>query len=88
MSAQLARDLEAKFAQEDQILREQAERDSEIARIYAKKELRIMIDLGQIKKYQAQQSKLATKSERRKFYMSVLRSNAGWKALGRLLRII
>ncbi|GJY71246.1 hypothetical protein Tco_0474949 [Tanacetum coccineum] len=27
-------------------------------------------DLGQIKKYQAQQSKLATKSERRKFYMS------------------
>ncbi|GJU81826.1 hypothetical protein Tco_1284191 [Tanacetum coccineum] len=36
-------------------------------------------DLAQIKKYQAQQSKLATKSERRKFYMLVLRSNAGWK---------
>ncbi|GKA09660.1 hypothetical protein Tco_0688991 [Tanacetum coccineum] len=36
-------------------------------------------NLAQIKKYQAQQSKLATKAERRKFYMSVLRSNGGWK---------
>ncbi|GJX24703.1 putative ribonuclease H-like domain-containing protein [Tanacetum coccineum] len=120
MSAQLARELEAKFAQEDQIIREQAERDSEIARIHAERELEMMIaeldrsnemvakylseyeqaeaelshdekvelinelleyqrNLAQIKKYQAQQSKLATKAERRKFYMSVLRSNAGWK---------
>ncbi|GKD26075.1 hypothetical protein Tco_1232289, partial [Tanacetum coccineum] len=37
-------------------------------------------DLAQIKKYQAQQSKLASKTERRKFYTSVLRNNAGWKA--------
>ncbi|GKF86938.1 hypothetical protein Tco_0254765, partial [Tanacetum coccineum] len=36
-------------------------------------------DLAQIKKYQAQQSKLASKTERRKFYISVLKSNAGWK---------
>nr|GEU71139.1 ribonuclease H-like domain, reverse transcriptase, RNA-dependent DNA polymerase [Tanacetum cinerariifolium] len=36
--------------------------------------------LAQIKKYQAQQNKLATKTERRNFYMSILRSNAGWKA--------
>nr|GEZ69789.1 putative ribonuclease H-like domain-containing protein [Tanacetum cinerariifolium] len=43
MSAQLARDLEAKFTQEDQIIREQAGRDSEIARIHAKKELEMMI---------------------------------------------
>ncbi|GKB69434.1 hypothetical protein Tco_0930846 [Tanacetum coccineum] len=121
MSAQLARELEAKFAQEDQIIREQAERDSEIARIHAERELEMMIaeldrsnemvakylseyeqaeaelshdekvtlinelleyqrNLAQIKKYQAQQSKLATKAERRKFYMSVLRSNAEWKS--------
>nr|GEV77446.1 hypothetical protein [Tanacetum cinerariifolium] len=92
MSVQLARDLEAKFAQEDQIIREQAERDSEIARIYAKRELEMMIaeldrsnemvakHLAQIKKYQAQQKKPATKIERRNFYMSILRSNAGWKA--------
>nr|GFA10264.1 hypothetical protein [Tanacetum cinerariifolium] len=36
--------------------------------------------LAQIKKYQAQQNKPATKTERRNFYMSILRSNAGWKA--------
>nr|GEY41048.1 hypothetical protein [Tanacetum cinerariifolium] len=39
----LARDLEAKFAQEDQTIREQAERDSEIARIHAERELEMMI---------------------------------------------
>ncbi|GJW37877.1 hypothetical protein Tco_0060797 [Tanacetum coccineum] len=36
-------------------------------------------DLAQIKKYQAQQSKLASKTDKRKFYTSVLRSHAGWK---------
>ncbi|GJY64136.1 hypothetical protein Tco_0465596 [Tanacetum coccineum] len=35
--------------------------------------------LAQIKKYQAQQSKLASKTNKRKFYTSVLRSHAGWK---------
>nr|GEV19734.1 ribonuclease H-like domain-containing protein [Tanacetum cinerariifolium] len=39
----LARDLEAKFSQEDQIIREQAERDSEIARIHAERELEMII---------------------------------------------
>nr|GEY65997.1 hypothetical protein [Tanacetum cinerariifolium] len=43
MSVQLARDLEAKFAQEDQIIREQADRDSKIARIHAERELEMMI---------------------------------------------
>nr|GEW79329.1 hypothetical protein [Tanacetum cinerariifolium] len=42
MSAQLARDLEAKFAQKDQIIREQDERDSEIAMIHAERELEMM----------------------------------------------
>ncbi|GJY72594.1 hypothetical protein Tco_0476297 [Tanacetum coccineum] len=36
-------------------------------------------DFARIKKYQAQQHMLALKSERRKFYTSVLRSHAGWK---------
>nr|GEY54494.1 hypothetical protein [Tanacetum cinerariifolium] len=120
LSVQLARDLEAKFTQEDQIIREQAKKDSKIARIHAEKELEMMIveldrsnemvakylseyeqaeaglshdekvklinellmyqrHLAQIKKYQAQQNKLATKTERRNFYMSILRGNAGWK---------
>nr|GEX30109.1 putative ribonuclease H-like domain-containing protein [Tanacetum cinerariifolium] len=35
---------------------------------------------AQIKKYQAQQNKPATKTKRRNFYMLILRSNAGWKA--------
>nr|GEW36954.1 ribonuclease H-like domain-containing protein [Tanacetum cinerariifolium] len=39
ISIQLARELEAKFAQEDLIIREQAERDSVIARIHAEREL-------------------------------------------------
>ncbi|GJS25537.1 retrovirus-related pol polyprotein from transposon TNT 1-94 [Tanacetum coccineum] len=36
-------------------------------------------DFARIKKYQAQQQRLASKSERRKFYTSVLRSHVGWK---------
>ncbi|GJS94917.1 hypothetical protein Tco_0801885 [Tanacetum coccineum] len=36
-------------------------------------------DFARIKKYQAQQQRLASKFERRKFYTSVLRSHAGWK---------
>ncbi|GJV54166.1 hypothetical protein Tco_1449907 [Tanacetum coccineum] len=36
-------------------------------------------DFARIKKYQAQQQRLASKSERRKFYTSVLRNHAGWK---------
>ncbi|GJV67907.1 putative ribonuclease H-like domain-containing protein [Tanacetum coccineum] len=121
MSAQLAKELEEEFALEDQRIREQAERDSEIVRIHAQQELDMMIveldrsnemvakhlseyeqaeaelshnekvelinelhkyqkDLSQIKKYQDQQSKLTTKTKRRKFYTSVLRSSVGWKA--------
>ncbi|GJV01640.1 hypothetical protein Tco_1335209 [Tanacetum coccineum] len=36
-------------------------------------------NLAQVKKYQAQQQRLGSKIERRKFYMSVLKSHAGWK---------
>nr|GEV92047.1 hypothetical protein [Tanacetum cinerariifolium] len=34
---------------------------------------------AEILKYQAQQSKLSSKKEQRKFYMSVLKSHVGWK---------
>ncbi|GJV71446.1 putative ribonuclease H-like domain-containing protein [Tanacetum coccineum] len=37
-------------------------------------------NLAEIKKYQAQQSKPATKKEKRNYYMSILRSNDGWKS--------
>ncbi|GJY66718.1 hypothetical protein Tco_0468956 [Tanacetum coccineum] len=36
-------------------------------------------DFARIKKYQAQQQRLASKSKRRQFYTSVLKSHAGWK---------
>ncbi|GJY37572.1 hypothetical protein Tco_0423936 [Tanacetum coccineum] len=36
-------------------------------------------NLTEIKRYQAQQSKPATKTEKRNYYMSILKSNAGWK---------
>ncbi|GKB28263.1 hypothetical protein Tco_0867664, partial [Tanacetum coccineum] len=103
-----------------QSIREQIERDAEIARIHAEEDLRQMIneldrsnvminkhmaeyeeaendltieektelitelinyqkDFAKIKKYQAQQQRLASKSKRRKFYTSVLRSHDGWK---------
>nr|GEZ40328.1 hypothetical protein [Tanacetum cinerariifolium] len=42
-NVQLVRDLEAKFAQKDLIIREQAKRDPEIARIHAEKELKMII---------------------------------------------
>ncbi|GJU43382.1 hypothetical protein Tco_1200648 [Tanacetum coccineum] len=37
-------------------------------------------NMAQVKKYQEQQQKLGSKTEWRKFYSSVLRSHAGWKA--------
>nr|GEU72422.1 hypothetical protein [Tanacetum cinerariifolium] len=91
MSAQLARDLEAKFTQEDQIIKEQAKRDSEIAMIHAKRELEMMIaELDRsneivakyLSEYKQAEARLShdEKTERRDFYMSILRSNAGWKA--------
>nr|GEX39442.1 hypothetical protein [Tanacetum cinerariifolium] len=120
IDAQVARKMEEEFARENQRLSEQLTRDSEIARLHAKKELKIMIEgldrsnkaiakhlseyeqakadltvgekielirelvkyqdhRAKILKYQAQQSKALSKKEQREFYMSVLRSHAGWK---------
>nr|GEZ38628.1 hypothetical protein [Tanacetum cinerariifolium] len=112
--------MEEEIARENQRLSEQLARDSEIARLYAEEELKIMIEgldrsneviakhlseyeqakadlsVGEkielirelvkyqdhpakIFKYQAQQRKPLSKKEQREFYMSVLRSHAGWK---------
>ncbi|GKA90794.1 hypothetical protein Tco_0812664 [Tanacetum coccineum] len=121
LDAQLAKELEYEFAQEEQLIREQGEKDAEIARDQTERELGIMIaeldrsneliakymneyeqaeadlsleekmelitelikyqrNLAEIKKYQAQQSKPATKTEKRNYYMSILRSNDEWKS--------
>ncbi|GKD08190.1 hypothetical protein Tco_1187875 [Tanacetum coccineum] len=41
--------------------------------------IRYQKNLAEIKKFQAQQSKPATKTEKRTFYMAILKSHAGWK---------
>nr|GEX37422.1 reverse transcriptase [Tanacetum cinerariifolium] len=120
IDAQVAREMEEEFARDNQRLSEQLARDSQIARLHAEEELKMMlegldrinemiakhlqeyeqaaVDLtigkkielinelvkykvhhAKIIKYQAQQSKPLSKKEQREFYMSVLRSHAGWK---------
>nr|GEV51065.1 hypothetical protein [Tanacetum cinerariifolium] len=120
IDAQVAKEIEEEFAKENHRLSEQVARDSEIARIHAKEELKMMIEgldrsneviakhlseykqaeadlsvgekiklinklvkyqdhRAKILKYQAQQCKPLSKKEQREFYMSVLRSHAGWK---------
>nr|GEZ88070.1 hypothetical protein [Tanacetum cinerariifolium] len=94
IDAHVAREMEEEFARENQRLSEQVSRDSEIARIHAEEELKLMIEekieliselvkyqdhRAEILKYQAQQSKPSSKKEQRKFYMSVLKSHARWK---------
>nr|GEV41524.1 putative ribonuclease H-like domain-containing protein [Tanacetum cinerariifolium] len=79
---------------EEMRLSEQLTRDSEIARLYAEEELKMMIEekielinelvkyqdhQAKILKYQAQQKKPLSKKEQREFYMSVLKSHVGWK---------
>nr|GEY59938.1 uncharacterized mitochondrial protein AtMg00810-like [Tanacetum cinerariifolium] len=94
IDAQVAKEMEEEFARENQRVSEQLARDSKIARLHAEEELKIMIEENiklinklvkyqdhhaKILKYQAQQSKPLLKKEQREFYMSVLRSHAGWK---------
>nr|GEZ95108.1 hypothetical protein [Tanacetum cinerariifolium] len=92
IDAQVAREMEEEFARENQRLSEQAVRDSEIARIHAEEELKLMIEgldrsneviarhLSEYEQVEADlSSKPSSKKEQRKFYMSVLKSYAGWK---------
>nr|GFA46002.1 hypothetical protein [Tanacetum cinerariifolium] len=120
IDAQVAKEMEEEFARENQRESEQLARDSEIARLHAKEELKMMIEgldrsneviekhlqeyeqaeaeltVGEkielinelvkyqdhhakILKYQAQLSKPLSKKDQREFYMSVLKSHAGWK---------
>nr|GEU29556.1 hypothetical protein [Tanacetum cinerariifolium] len=84
MSAQLARDLEAKcnkmvakYLSEYEQAKAGLSHDEKVELI--DELLMYQRHLAQINKYQAQQNKPTTKTERRNFYMSILRSNAGWK---------
>ncbi|GJW98722.1 hypothetical protein Tco_0180530 [Tanacetum coccineum] len=70
MSAQLARELEAK---ELEMMIAELDRINEMVAKYLSKYKQAEAEL-------LHDEKLATKAERRKFYMSVLRSNAKWKS--------
>ncbi|GJW98720.1 hypothetical protein Tco_0180528 [Tanacetum coccineum] len=75
MSAQLARELEAKIHAERELKMMIAEldRSNEMVAKY-------LSEYQQAEAELSHDEKLATKAERRKFYMSVLRSNAEWKS--------
>nr|GEV57249.1 hypothetical protein [Tanacetum cinerariifolium] len=92
IDAQVAREMEEEFARETQRLSEQVARDYEIARIHAEEELKMMIEgldrsneviakhLSEYEQAEAELScKPSSKKEQREFYMSVLKSLAGWK---------
>nr|GEX97163.1 hypothetical protein [Tanacetum cinerariifolium] len=87
IDVQVARELEKEMAKDAQRMNEQIARDVEIARIHAKEELQMVID-GLDKnnetvassQVQTQQRKPLSRKQQKDFYMSVLRSHAGWKA--------
>nr|GEY84470.1 synaptobrevin, longin-like domain protein [Tanacetum cinerariifolium] len=78
IDVQVARELEKEMARAAQRMNEQITRDAEISRIHAEEELHMMID-GLDRNNETQRKPLSRK-QHRDFYMSVLRSHAGWKA--------
>nr|GEY97149.1 hypothetical protein [Tanacetum cinerariifolium]GEZ45747.1 hypothetical protein [Tanacetum cinerariifolium] len=86
IDAQVAREMEEKFARDNQRIIEQLEYEQAAADLTIGEKIELINELvkyqdhhAKILKYQAQQSKPFSKNEQREFYMSVLRSHAGWK---------
>nr|GFA38868.1 hypothetical protein [Tanacetum cinerariifolium] len=92
IDAQVAREMKEEFARENQRVSEQLARDTEIARLHAEEELKIMIEgldrnneviAKHLKEYEQAEADLSSKplskKEQMEFYMSVLRSHARWK---------
>nr|GEX33945.1 hypothetical protein [Tanacetum cinerariifolium] len=92
VDAQVAKEMEEEFARENQRVSERLVRDSEIARLHAKEELKMMIEglerrneviAKHLQEYEQAAADLSSKplsnKEQREFYMSVLRSHARWK---------
>nr|GEY73087.1 hypothetical protein [Tanacetum cinerariifolium] len=92
IDAQVAREMEEEFTRENQRLSEQLARDSEIARLHAEEDLKMMIEgldrsneliAKHLQEYEQAAADLSSKpllkKEQREFYMSVLKSHAGWK---------
>nr|GFA15280.1 hypothetical protein [Tanacetum cinerariifolium] len=98
IDAQVAREIEEEFTRENQKVNEQLTRDSEIARLHAEEELKMMIEgldmsneviAKHLQEYEqaaadlsvGEKIELINELEQREFYISVLRSHAGWKTI-------
>nr|GEW69342.1 hypothetical protein [Tanacetum cinerariifolium] len=92
IDAQVAKEMEKEFARENQRVSEKLVRDSEIARLHAEEELKMMIEglersneviTKHLQEYEQAAADLSSKplsnKEQREFYMLVLRSHARWK---------
>nr|GEY33767.1 hypothetical protein [Tanacetum cinerariifolium] len=93
IDAQVAREMEEEFARENQRLSKHLARDLKIARIHTKEELKIMIEgldrtneviAKHLSEYEQAEADLSVGEKielikQKEFYMSVLRSHAGWK---------
>nr|GEV59647.1 hypothetical protein [Tanacetum cinerariifolium] len=91
IDAQVAREMEEEFARENQrsnevIAKHLSEYEQAKADLSVGEKIEMIKELvkykdhrAKILKYQAHQSKPLSKKEQREFYMSVLRSHAGWK---------
>nr|GEV47702.1 hypothetical protein [Tanacetum cinerariifolium] len=85
IDVQFARELEEELERDAQRMNEQIARDAEIARIHTEEELQIMIDgldrnnYAKVHKFQTQQRKPWSKNQKKDYYMSVIKSNLGWK---------
>nr|GEV72851.1 hypothetical protein [Tanacetum cinerariifolium] len=92
IDAQVAREMEEEFTRENQRESEQLARDSEIARLHAEEELKMMVEgldrknemiAKHLQEYEQAaddlSSKPLSKKEKMEYYMSILRSHAGWK---------
>nr|GEV15284.1 putative ribonuclease H-like domain-containing protein [Tanacetum cinerariifolium] len=75
IDALVARKMEEEFARENQRVNEQLASDSEIARLHVEEELKMMIEGLDM----SNESKPLSNKDQREFYMSVLKSHAGWK---------
>nr|GEY07571.1 hypothetical protein [Tanacetum cinerariifolium] len=85
IDAQVAKEMEEEFARESQRLSEQLARDSEIARLHAEEELKMMIEgldrnneviAKHLQEYEQAETDL---SVGQKLELIILRSHAGWK---------
>nr|GEW52392.1 hypothetical protein [Tanacetum cinerariifolium] len=92
IDVQVARELEEEMERDAQRMNEQIAKDAEIARIHTEEELHMMIDgldrnnetvakyLQEYHQFATQQRKPLSRKQQKEFYMSVLKSHAGWKA--------